>query len=118
MITARKIGISLIFMLIIVGRLLAFSNENSTNADFPVSENSSQATIPVIQNQTDNYLYATEVNNYAQVIAEKHRLNSWQLPTNQVVPRNFDFRNFKSFPIPTIYNLQVPIFIMNRALLN
>lgn len=118
MIAARKIGISLIFMLIIVGRLLAFTNENSTSDNRPNSEPVSEASFPVIQKPGDNFLYATEVNNYSQVIAEKHRLDSWQLLTNQVIPRNFDFRNFKSFPIPTIYSLQVPIFILDRALLN
>lgn len=105
-------------MLIIVGRAFAFPIEKPADTHLPFAKTASQEETPVIQGPNDNFLYATEVNNYAQVFAEKHRLGSWQLLTNQVVPRNFDFRDFISFPVPTIYSLQVPIFILDRALLN
>jgi hypothetical protein len=109
---------SLFFVLIIVGRAFAFPIEKPADTDLPFAETATQEETPVIQGPNDNFLYATEVNNSAQVIAEKHRLDSWQLLPNRLVPRDFDFRECKSFPIPTIYSLQVPIFIMNRALLN
>lgn len=113
-----KIGFSLIFVLIIVSRIFAFPSGRDIPNALPITETHQSTSVPEIQNPVNSYLLAIEVNNFAQVIGEKHRLNSLFIHKNQEIPLNFDFRVFAEFPIPTIYSSPVPIFIRGHALLN
>jgi len=91
MIASGKIGFSLIFVLIIVSRIFALPSGSDIPNPFPITETDQSAPVPEIQNQANSYLLAIEVNNFAQVIGEKHRLNSLFIHKNQVIPLNFQF---------------------------
>ncbi|OFX61506.1 MAG: hypothetical protein A2066_08660 [Bacteroidetes bacterium GWB2_41_8] len=113
-----KIGFALIFVLIIVSRIFAFPSGSHVPNTYPITEKNESVPVPEIKNPVNSYLLAIEVNNFAQVIGEKHRLNSLFVHKNQEIPFNFDFRTYADFPIPTIYSSPVPIFIRGHALLN
>ncbi len=118
MVAIRNIGFSLIFMLIVVSQIFAFPTDCASATDAADLETTDSVPQQEIQIPLSSYLFAIEVNNYAQTITDKHRLAALTTLKNQHIPANFDFRTYADFPIPTIYSSPVPIFIRGHALLN
>jgi len=118
MVAIRKIGFSLIFVLIVISQIFAFPSDCGSTNNFADSETTDSVPRQEIQSPVSSYLFAIEVNNYAQTITDKHRLGAVNILPNRHIPLNFDFRTYADFPIPTIYSSPVPIFIRGHALLN
>ena len=118
MMVFRKIGLSIVFILIIVYQIFAYPVENNLDQDGGFITSSDSIPVSEIQIPVSSYLFAIEVNNFAQSITDVHRLSSLLIHSNQHIPVNFDFRSFADIQIPSIYSSPVPIFIRGHALLN
>ncbi len=118
MVVIRNIGFSFVFVLIIVSRMFAFPADCGSTRDAMASETTNSIPVQELQNPVSSYLFAIEVSNSAQTITDVHRLGSSIIHPNQLIPLNFDFRRFATYPIPTIYSSSVPIFIRGHSLLN
>lgn len=118
MVAIRNIGFIFVFVLIVISQTFAFHSDCGSTSDFAEIEATDSVPRQEIQLPVSSYLFAIEVNNYAQTITDKHRLGAVNILPNRHIPLNFDFRTYAGFPIPSIYSSPVPIFIRGHALLN
>lgn len=114
----RNIVCSIAFVLIIVSQLFAFPGDSQPIPNAVSAKSTDSLPAPQWQGPVSSYLFAIQVNNVAQIITEVHKLGVLIVNSNQLVPFNFDFRSFASYPVPTIYTSSVPIFIRGHSLLN